>query len=478
MPASQKPLLPKFKKGIVSEDEDDDGAEDRSQATVQETLKSEFGVRRRDLPSYTAAVLSDEAANPGRRSMPDLISVFNSGTTASADDQENEAKTEKNILDQDDDDAGHHRHQELRPRTLTGYYCHPDHNDDCHRQLRLDRSPRVCSQPVVLTGISDFADPDLKQQSGPLTGNRSQVFALNLQLDFNQRIAFPRATDPLIKGDGGLVSVGRENRITALQGVNDQGKHQGSQQKGSKAKNEDGIGGRKAENDPLNESSEEGEEGGEWVQERAGQKKMGRQRVKRRKQKEKKQEQEEDSERISDTKSMKMDMSHDSSSGQQAAAVAVHAAGAGSMPAPDGVRVDDDEEKRSGGAKSRCPDAYDVRKGDGGKKSGVKNEGEEIRSRVKQDVESEVVAIVVTGNKSRSRKRKGRGKKSLLRSLLTDLMDTLDPQLLSSPSFLLLAFSGFLTLAGFFIPFTYIVDRAILQGQCIPLSLLYSWDSF
>jgi hypothetical protein len=41
----------------------------------------------------------------------------------------------------------------------------------------------------------------------------------------------------------------------------------------------------------------------------------------------------------------------------------------------------------------------------------------------------------------------------------------LDPDLLASPSFLLLALSGFLTLAGFFIPFTYIVDRAVLQGN-------------
>lgn len=449
VPAVHKPLLSKFAQDMGSdEDEDEEGAEERSQATVQETLKSEIGVRRRDPPSYSDAVLSDEATNPDRRSMPDLISDFTSGTAASADDRDNEQERGENIVQHD---AGHHRHQGLRPRTLTGYYCHPDHNDDRHRQLRLNHSPRVCSQPVVLTGIRDFGDPDLQQQTGPLVGNRSQVFALNLQLDFNQKIAFARPSDPRIKGEAGLPPLSAaagENGITSLEGVNDQGKHEeGSQQKGWKQRQEDGIIGWKAENDPLNESSEAGREyeQGQDVQE------MGRQGVKR-----SPKEWEGDAERISDTKSMKMDMSQDSSSGQQ------QAAGQGSIGYSD---------IRDGGKRSSAknhPDSHDVREketGDGAKKSGAKSQGEEgEEERIGgQDVESEVVAVVVTaaGNKSHSRKR---GKKSLLRSLVTDLMDTLDPQLLSSPSFLLLAFSGFLTLAGFFIPFTYIVDRAILQG--------------
>ncbi|KAI1285367.1 Monocarboxylate transporter 14 [Halotydeus destructor] len=42
--------------------------------------------------------------------------------------------------------------------------------------------------------------------------------------------------------------------------------------------------------------------------------------------------------------------------------------------------------------------------------------------------------------------------------------DTFDSTLLTSPSFILLACSGFLTLAGFFIPFMYIVDKAVLAG--------------
>ena len=78
-----------------------------------------------------------------------------------------------------------------------------------------------------------------------------------------------------------------------------------------------------------------------------------------------------------------------------------------------------------------------------------------------------------TRTRSKSgRRRVTRATTSLLRSLASDLMDTLDPQLLSSPSFLLLAFSGFLTLAGFFIPFTYIVDRAVRQGASLPAFLL------
>ncbi|CAN7982454.1 unnamed protein product [Ixodes hexagonus] len=40
----------------------------------------------------------------------------------------------------------------------------------------------------------------------------------------------------------------------------------------------------------------------------------------------------------------------------------------------------------------------------------------------------------------------------------------LDVSLLTSPTFMTLAISGFLTLAGFFIPFMYIVDKAILSG--------------
>ena len=57
------------------------------------------------------------------------------------------------------------------------------------------------------------------------------------------------------------------------------------------------------------------------------------------------------------------------------------------------------------------------------------------------------------------------GSDSFLTSLSSDLKNILDPDLLASPSFLLLALSGFLTLAGFFIPFMYIVDRAVLQGK-------------
>lgn len=45
-----------------------------------------------------------------------------------------------------------------------------------------------------------------------------------------------------------------------------------------------------------------------------------------------------------------------------------------------------------------------------------------------------------------------------------NIFSCFDLQLLTSPSFLLLALSGFLTLAGFFIPFMYIVDLAVASG--------------
>lgn len=52
--------------------------------------------------------------------------------------------------------------------------------------------------------------------------------------------------------------------------------------------------------------------------------------------------------------------------------------------------------------------------------------------------------------------------------LSPELTDTftqmLDVSLLTSPTFMMLAVSGFLTLAGFFIPFMYIVDKAIMSG--------------
>ncbi|XP_064470615.1 monocarboxylate transporter 12-like [Ornithodoros turicata] len=58
------------------------------------------------------------------------------------------------------------------------------------------------------------------------------------------------------------------------------------------------------------------------------------------------------------------------------------------------------------------------------------------------------------------------GKK--LGCLSSEMTDTfkqmLDISLLTSPTFVLLALSGFLTLAGFFIPFMYIVDKAVLSG--------------
>lgn len=48
---------------------------------------------------------------------------------------------------------------------------------------------------------------------------------------------------------------------------------------------------------------------------------------------------------------------------------------------------------------------------------------------------------------------------------MTDtLTQMLDVSLLTSPTFVTLAVSGFLTLAGFFVPFMYIVDKAILSG--------------
>ncbi|KAK8779477.1 hypothetical protein V5799_019180, partial [Amblyomma americanum] len=48
---------------------------------------------------------------------------------------------------------------------------------------------------------------------------------------------------------------------------------------------------------------------------------------------------------------------------------------------------------------------------------------------------------------------------------MTDtLMQMLDVSLLTSPTFVTLAVSGFLTLAGFFVPFMYIVDKAVMSG--------------
>ncbi|XP_023213095.1 uncharacterized protein LOC111615885, partial [Centruroides sculpturatus] len=50
-------------------------------------------------------------------------------------------------------------------------------------------------------------------------------------------------------------------------------------------------------------------------------------------------------------------------------------------------------------------------------------------------------------------------------SAMTDTFrQMLDLSLLTSPTFILLAVSGFLTLAGFFVPFIYIIDRAVLIG--------------
>lgn len=54
---------------------------------------------------------------------------------------------------------------------------------------------------------------------------------------------------------------------------------------------------------------------------------------------------------------------------------------------------------------------------------------------------------------------------SLSSSCFSSLKDMFDLSLLSSPAFLILAISGFLCLAGFFIPFMYIADRAIILGK-------------
>jgi hypothetical protein len=189
--------------------------------------------------------------------------------------------------------------------------------------------------------------------------------ALNLAVDFNQGIAMPVATDRLIPGIDGrvtaaAVATGKENGITAPNGVNDQEKrHQGSQQKGSNERQDgdgNGIIGRKAENDPLNESSEGGEKR-QKVLERDGQK-IGSRLLKEKKSLESEKEEEEHSERISDTKSMKIDMSLDSSSAgqkQQQQRPGLHA-GQTSIHDPD-IRVgrgeDGDEEGEEGGGKKR-----------------------------------------------------------------------------------------------------------------------------
>lgn len=61
------------------------------------------------------------------------------------------------------------------------------------------------------------------------------------------------------------------------------------------------------------------------------------------------------------------------------------------------------------------------------------------------------------------------GKK--LACLSPEMTDTfrqmLDVSLLASPTFIVLAVSGFLTLAGFFIPFMYIVDKAVMFGTSL-----------
>ncbi|KAH7952239.1 hypothetical protein HPB52_020344 [Rhipicephalus sanguineus] len=62
-------------------------------------------------------------------------------------------------------------------------------------------------------------------------------------------------------------------------------------------------------------------------------------------------------------------------------------------------------------------------------------------------------------------KQKPHKKLGCLSPEMTDtLTQMLDISLLTSPTFVTLAVSGFLTLAGFFIPFMYIVDKAILSG--------------
>lgn len=49
---------------------------------------------------------------------------------------------------------------------------------------------------------------------------------------------------------------------------------------------------------------------------------------------------------------------------------------------------------------------------------------------------------------------------------ITRILNTmLDLSLLKSPSFLLLAFSGFFTMMGFYVPFMYLMDRALLDGM-------------
>ena len=49
-------------------------------------------------------------------------------------------------------------------------------------------------------------------------------------------------------------------------------------------------------------------------------------------------------------------------------------------------------------------------------------------------------------------------------NMKTVLVSMVDVQLLKSPSFLLLAFGGFLTMCGFFVPFIYLGRQAILVG--------------
>ena len=48
----------------------------------------------------------------------------------------------------------------------------------------------------------------------------------------------------------------------------------------------------------------------------------------------------------------------------------------------------------------------------------------------------------------------------------------LDVSLLQSPAFMLLALSGFFTMAGFFVPFMFIKQRAMDAGMDEQLSLL------
>lgn len=67
----------------------------------------------------------------------------------------------------------------------------------------------------------------------------------------------------------------------------------------------------------------------------------------------------------------------------------------------------------------------------------------------------------------KTNKKKRRKKNDCWESFTRDLMKSLDPDLLYNPAFVLLVISGFLTLAGFFIPFTYIVDRAVILGLSV-----------